>query len=66
LFQIAEELPQDRIESYDQRILTVSPSQCHATTPEARQQYTERLQELVQRYRAIARETPRVPDCNEV
>lgn len=60
------EMRQDRVERIDHNILTVRSSQCHATTPEARSQYGERLAELVATYIRLSGKEPRIPKCDEV
>lgn len=60
------EMRADRIERIDHNILTVRASQCKATTPEARSQYSERLLELISVYQHLTGKEPRIPRCDEV
>lgn len=65
--EIKADIRQDRIERYDARILSLATSKCHAVEGSAaRQTYAEELQEMIQKYKRLTGEWPRVPDCREV
>jgi hypothetical protein len=64
--QIIQDIKDERIERLDRDILTIRTSQCQATDPKAKAQYTERLQELINKYWQVAQRAPRVPGCDEV
>lgn len=64
--QLAEDLRSDRIDRLDHDILNLRIQQCKATTPEAKREYGERLQELESKYFSIVGRSPRVPGCDEV
>ena len=64
--EIAQQLKLDRLERLEHEILTVKTSYCKADNQEAKRQYAQRVQELIDRYYAIEHNNPRVPNCDEV
>lgn len=66
LTAIAAQLQEDRIERIDQAIQTVRTQQCRtATDSPARQNYTDRLNELYRKYMELTNREPHVPRCDE-
>lgn len=64
---LSREMRADRIERLEQQIINTRIAQCRSEpNSAAREQYSERLQELIHRFREIAHEEPRVPKCDEV
>lgn len=64
---MTNDLHQDRVERLDARILTLTANRCHAQEGSpARSMYTEQLEEIIRKYKALTGEYPRVPDCREV
>jgi hypothetical protein len=64
--EMANQLKLDRLERLEHDILTVKTSYCKADNQEAKRQYAQRVQELIDRYYAIDHNNPRVPNCDEV
>ena len=64
--EVIIEVRQERLERLEHDILQVRSLQCHATTPDTKQQYTERLSELISKYKVLSGQYPRVPGCDEV
>jgi len=66
LTSIASQLQDDRIERLELAIQTVRGQQCRtATDSPARQNYTDRLNDLYVKYWKIAKREPHVPRCDE-
>lgn len=64
--EITKQLKEDRLERLEHDILTVKTSYCKATNDEAKRQYAQRVQELIDKYYKIDYKNPRVPTCDEV
>jgi membrane carboxypeptidase/penicillin-binding protein len=64
--EVIEEVRQERLERLEHDILQVRGLQCHATVQDVKQQYTERLAELIGKYKYLSGQYPRVPGCDEV
>ena len=63
---IASQLQEDRIERLELAIQTVRGQQCRtAVDSPARQNYTDRLNELYNKYWALTKREPHVPRCDE-
>lgn len=66
LTMIGTQLKQDRVERIDQAIQTVRSQQCRtATDSPARQNYTDRLNDLVRKYTELTGISPHIPTCDE-
>jgi allophanate hydrolase subunit 1 len=66
LLAIAQQLQSDRIERLDLAIQSVRSQQCRtANDSPARQNYTERLNELFRKYQELTGHEPHVPRCDE-
>lgn len=63
---IAQQIKLDRLERLEHDILTIKTSYCKAENQDAKRQYAQRVQELIDRYYAIDHNNPRVPNCDEV
>jgi hypothetical protein len=64
--EITVQLKEDRLERLEHDILTIKTSYCKATNEDAKRQYAQRVQELIDRYYKIDHNNPRVPNCDEV
>lgn len=64
--EIANQIKEDRRERLEHDILTTKTSYCKATNEDAKRQYAERVQELIDKYYQIDHNNPRVPNCDEV
>lgn len=63
---ITKQLLEDRVERLDQAIQTVRGQQCRtAVDSPARQNYTDRLNELFRKYTELKGHEPHVPRCDE-
>jgi len=66
LSQISKQLLEDRVERLDLAIQTVRGQQCRtAVDSPARQNYTDRLNELYRKYKDLTGTDPHVPRCDE-
>jgi hypothetical protein len=66
---IVAELKSDRIDRLDADIFATRRLQCEAIktgTQEQQRQYADRLNELVNKYKKMTNNYPRIPDCDEI
>lgn len=64
--QIVDGLKQDRIDRLEGEIFSTRRLQCQAQTDEQKRAYSDRLRELVDKFRRITNAYPRMPGCDEV
>jgi hypothetical protein len=63
---LVQEVRDARKEALEKDLIQIRGFQCRAETQDAKQNFTIKLQELIDRYYDLTRKNPWIPDCRDV